>query len=385
MNKLGIGLVGYGMIGRVHALAFHDLPIYYPGALPPIERVVVCTSRPETARQAAAEADFRDSCTAVDAMVARDDVTVVDCCVPNSLHRQVVLAAIAAGKDVIVEKPLAMDMEEAAEIAAAARQVGVKIGLIFNYRFVPALMRAKQLVEAGFLGQVYHFRAEYLHTGYQNPERPMGWKLRRAQAGGGALVDLGSHVVDMVRYLLGEFDQVLATTRTYVAERPAAPGSAARERVDVDDAAWVQARLASGAEGSLTMSRFATGSLDDLRLEVYGERGALRFSLMDANWLSVYDQAAPDEPIGGSRGWTRVETVQRYPGAVAPPPRSMVGWQRTHAQNLFVCLKAFVENQDPVPGLADGLRVQQILDAAYASAAAGTWVKVEGQPRGVGL
>jgi predicted dehydrogenase len=365
------------MIGRVHTLAYHDLPLFYPGALPPIHLAAICTSRPETAQRAAVEAGFDAWCTDVNVLVARDDVTVVDCCVPNYLHRQVLLAAIGAGKPVIVEKPLAMNTEEAMEIAAAAGRAGVRIGLVFNYRFVPALMRARQLVEAGFLGQVYHFQIEYLHTGYQSPDRPMGWKLRRSQAGGGALTDLGAHLVDLVRYLLGEFDQVLATTRTYVTDRPTAPGSARREPVDVDDAAWVQIRLASGAVGSLAVSRFATGALDDLRLEVHGQHGALQFSLMDPNWLYVYDQSLPDEPLGGQRGWTRLETVQRYPGAVSPPARSALGWSRTHAQNLFAFLTALTKDEEPVPGLIDGLCVHQVLDAAYTSAATGTWVKVE--------
>jgi predicted dehydrogenase len=376
MNAIGIGLIGYGMIGRVHALAFRDLPIFYPGALPPIHLAAVCTSRPETARQAAAEAGFAGWCTGVEALLARDDVTVVDCAVPNYLHRELLLAAIRAGKDVIVEKPLAMNASEAEEIVAAARRAGVRAGMIFNYRFVPALMRARQLIAEGFVGPVYHFRAEYLHGGYQNPDRPMSWKLRRSQAGGGALTDLGAHVIDLVRTLLGEFEEVRATTRTYVAERPAALGSGEREPVDVEDAAWVQVRLASGAMGTLETSRFATGALDDLRIEVHGERGALRFNLMDGNWLYAYDQTAADEPAGGRRGWTRVETLARYPGAVSPPSRAILGWGRTHAENLYAVLKALAAGQEPEPGLLDGLRVHQVLDAAYASAAAGTWTRV---------
>jgi predicted dehydrogenase len=124
-------------------------------------------------------------------------------------------------------------------------------------------------------------------------------------------------------------------------------------------------------------SQFATGALDDLRLGVYGQHGALQFNLMDPNWPYVYDPSVPDKPLGSRRGWTRVETVQRYPGAVSPPARSSLGWSRTHAQNLFAFLTALVKNEEPAPGLIDGLRVHQVLDAAYASAAAGTWVEVE--------
>jgi levoglucosan dehydrogenase len=376
MDRLGIGLIGYGMIGRVHALAYHELGLYYPGALPPIDLAAVCTTRAETAQRAAAEAGFRTWTTDVDELLKRDDVAVVDCCVPNYLHRPVLMAAILAGKPVIVEKPLALNTNEASEIAAAARRARVRIGLIFNFRFIPAITRAKQLIEEGFLGETYHFQIEYLHSGYQNPDRPMGWKLRRAQSGGGALTDLGAHLLDMTRYLLGEFDQVLASTRTYTTERPSSPGSTQRERVDVDDAAWVQARLASGAFGTVMATRYATGAVDDLNLLIHGQRGALRFQMMEPNWLYVYDQQAAGDPLGGKRGWTRVESIQQYPGSPVPPARSFIGWTRPLAHNLFSFLSAVTRNADPVPGLEDGLRVHQILDAAYASAESGQWVKV---------
>jgi levoglucosan dehydrogenase len=378
MDKIGIGQIGYGMIGRVHALAYRELPLYYPGALASIELAAVCTARAETAQRAAAEAGFGAWTTEVKELVARDDVNVVDCCLPNYLHRETALAAIQAGKHVLVEKPLALNAREASEILQAANARGVKVGLIFNFRLIPALLRAKQLVDEGFLGTPSHFHFEYLHTGYQNPERPMGWKLRKAQCGGGSLVDLGSHLIDMVRYLLGDFDAVLATTHTYISERPARAGSTERERVDVDDAAWLQIKLASGAIGTLMTSRFATGAVDDLNFEIYGTRGALRFSQLDANWLYIYDQSQSGEPLGGRRGWTRLETLQNYAGAAAPPGRSIIGWTRAMAQNLFVFLQAVYNDREPSPGALDGVRVNQVLDAAYVSAASGKWEKVAG-------
>jgi predicted dehydrogenase len=376
LDHIGIGLVGYGMIGKVHALAYHEIPLYYPRMLPPLKLAAVCTARQETAPRAASDAGFGAWTTDLNELLARDDVNVVDVCLPNYLHRDVILAALNAGKHVIVDKPLAMNATEAQELAEAASRAGACVGLVFNYRFVPAVLRAQQLIAEGFLGEVYHFYSEYLHGGYQNPNRPMSWRLRRAQSGGGALVDLGAHVIDLMRYLLSEYAEVQATTRTYVTERPAAPGSSQRERVDVDDIAWVQAKMQNGAEGSLMVSRFATGSVDDLNFQIYGERGALRFSLMDANWLYMFDQNAAGEPIGGKRGWTRVETVSNYPGAVVPPARAILGWNRTHAQNIFEFLKALVKNEDPMPGVVDGLRVHQVLDAAYQSAQNGNWIEI---------
>jgi levoglucosan dehydrogenase len=376
MDKIGIGLVGYGMIGRIHSLAYHELPLYYPGALPAIDLAAVCTTRAETAQRAAAEAGFRTWTADMYDLVKRDEVQVVDCCVPNYLHHPVLMAAIRAGKHVIVEKPLALNTNEAKEIAEAARQAGVRIGLIFNFRSIPAITRSKQLIDEGFLGQAYHFHVEYLHSGYQNPDRPMGWKLRRAQSGGGALTDLGAHLADMTRYLLGEFDSVQATTHTFVAERPSAGGSVQREPVDVEDAGWVQVKLASGALGTMMATRFATGAVDDLNWSIHGERGAIVFRMMEPNWLYVYDQQAAPDPLGGRRGWTRIETIQNYPGSPVPPARSFIGWTRPMAHTIFSLLSAMSRDTDPIPGLEDGLRVHQILDAAYASADSGRWVKV---------
>ncbi len=378
MDTIGIGMVGYGMIGRVHSLGYRELPLLYPRQLPTICLAAVCTSRPETAQAAAAaEAGFGAWGSGLADLLARSDVQVVDCVTPNYLHRPTVLAAIAAGKHVYCEKPLALNGAEARELATAAERAGVHVGMTFNYRFVPAVMRAKQLLEDGALGEVYSFRADFLHGGYQDPKRPLSWRMRREQAGGGALVDLGSHAIDLVRYLLGEFAAVRATTHTYIKERPLSAGSAELGPVTVDDAAWVQARLAGGAIGTLEVSRYATGTLDDLRLEIYGQHGSLRFDLMDANWLYWYDARRPAEPLGGERGWLRLETVQRYPGAAAPPARTIIGWTRTHAENENAFLRAVAQGTRPQPDIVDGLRTQLVLDAAYASAASGEWVEVE--------
>lgn len=376
MDTIGIGMVGCGMIGRVHALGYRDLALMYPGQLPAVHLTAVCTSRPETACAAAAEAGFGAWCTDLAELLARDDVDVVDCVAPNYLHHRVVLAAIAAGKHVYCEKPLALDGAQAREIAHAAGRGGVWVGMVFNYRFVPAVMRARQLAEAGALGEVYSFRAAYLHSGYQDPLRPMSWRLRREQAGGGALVDLGSHAIDLIRHLLGEFAAVRATACTYIKERPARKGAAEMEPVTVDDAAWLQARLVSGAVGTIEASRFATGMVDDLRFEIHGERGALRFGLMDPNWLYWYDATRPGGAFGGERGWTRLETVQHYPGAAVPPARAPVGWARTLAENQAAFLRAVARGERPQPDVTDGLRVQLVLDAAYESARTGEWVPV---------
>jgi predicted dehydrogenase len=377
MNKIGIGLVGYGGIGKIHTLCYKELDMLYPKHLPMIDLAAVCTSKPETAQNAARDGGYRKWFTDVSELVKQNDVTVVDCSLPNFAHKAVVLEAIAAGKHVYCEKPLALNGAEAREIARAAAESGVQIGITFNYRFIPALMRASQLIQEGALGEIYRFRAEYLHTGYQDPERPLSWRMDQEKSGGGALVDLGSHLIDLIRHFLGEFESVRALTRTYIVERPVKRGTQEKGLVTVDDAVWLQIKLKSGAMGTLEASRFATGALDDLRIEICGEKGALRFDLMDANWLYWFDASRKGGPLGGDRGWVRLETVQHYPGASIPTPRSIVGWTRPHAETQYTFLKAVTEGKTPQPNIIDGLRTQLVLDAAYASAESGDWVRVD--------
>ncbi len=377
MEKIGIGLLGYGAIGKIHTLGYKELDMLYPGQLPEINLAAVCTSKPETARNAAEAGGYRQWFSEISELLKQEDVTVVDCSLPNFAHKAALLEAIAAGKHVYCEKPLAVNGIEAREIAKAAAESGVQIGMTFNYRFVPALMQAYELIREGALGEIYRFRAEYFHTGYQDPQRPLSWRMEKEKSGGGALADLGSHLIDLIRHLLGEFESVQAFTQTYITERPVKRGAQEKGRVTVDDAAWLQIKLKSDAIGTLETSRFATGALDDLRIEICGEKGALRFDLMDANWLYWFDASRKNGPLGGDRGWVRLETVQHYPGASIPSPRAILGWARTHAENQYTFLKAVTEGKTPQPDMTDGLRTQLIMDAAYASAERGDWVKVD--------
>ncbi len=376
VEKIGIGLVGFGYIGRVHTLCYRELPSFYPVALPRLSLAAVCTSRPETARAAAEEGGYEQWFTDVDSLVRNPSVTVVDCCTPNSQHRQTLLAALRAGKHVYCEKPLALNATEAREISREAERAGPSVGMTYNFRFVPALMRARRMIADGMVGDIYSFRAEYYHSGNIDPLKPLSWRLKKEASGGGALVDLGSHVIDLVRHLFGEIESVRALTKTYTKQRPTAPGSSTMGEVTADDAAWLQLKLARGVLGTLEVSKCATGSLDDLKIEVFGSKGALRFSLMDANWLYWYDATRAGGFQGGDLGWTRLETVQHYAGAAVPAPRSIVGWTRTHAECQYAFLNAVAAGKKPEPGLEDGLRAQLVLDAAYRSAEQDTWVSV---------
>lgn len=365
MDTIGIGLVGYGMIGKVHALAYHDIPVMYPSFGPRIKLAAMCTTRESSAQSAARDGGFESWTTSIADLVSRDDVHVIDVCVPNFSHHEIILAALRAGKHVIVDKPLARNAAESEEIAKAVSEGKGKLGMVFNYRFVPALMLAQKLIADGALGRIFHFHMDYLHTGYQSPSRAMSWRLRHSQSGGGALVDLGSHVIDMARFLLGEFADVKASTKTYIQERPKSAGSAEMERVDVDDAAWLHATMQNGAQGTLFVTRYATGAVDDMNVHIYGERGSLKFSLQDGNVLNYFNA----EDKSATQGWSRIQTGSEFQGAVVPPPRSILGWNRTHTENIYRILHAIAHQQPITPDVTDGLRVHQIIDSAYLNAA----------------
>lgn len=375
IQKLGVGIVGYGFIGKVHTYAYLNLPLFYDPPPARIKLVGVCTAHKETAEKARKEAGFEFATTDYRELLVRDDIHIINCCTPNYLHRKLLIDALKAGKHIYCDKPLALNLKEAKEILEAAKKSKVVHQMTFEYRFIPAMMRAKQLIEEDFLGRVFHFRACYLHSGYIDPERPMSWRLDRDKAGGGALFDLGSHVLDLVRYLLGECRAVFATTRTFIKERPLSRGSSKKASVKVDDLVLMQLEMESGALGTVEASRLATGTNDELRIEIYGDKGAIYFNLMDPNWLWIYDTRDESEPIGGRRGFKRIETVQRYPEpAVLPGPKFAIGWMRYHIASQYEFVRRIVSGQKGDPDFFDGYEVQKITEAALLSAARKGWV-----------
>lgn len=370
MKKIGIGLLGYGSIAKVHTLCYKELELLYPGKLPELCLCAVSASSPESSERARKEGGFEDACNSIDALVRHPGVDVVDCSLPNHLRLEAMRKAAEHGKAVYCEKPLARSLEEGRIIVDIIEKAAIPFGMTFNFRFVPAVLRAKQLIEAGELGDVFHFHAKYYHTGYQNRNRPFSWRLSKEKSGGGALVDMGAHIIDLMRFLVGDFAELSARVKTWIEKRPLSKNSTEFATVDVDDAAWLQVKMKNEAVGTLETSRFATGTLDDLIFDIFGSKGALHFNLMDANWLYHFDERSGTGLAASQRGWKRIETVQSYPGAATPPARSILGWTRTHAENQYRFLSSLQDATVPSPSIYDGLAVQCVLDAAYRSAAA---------------
>ena len=380
MKEYGVGIVGYGAIGKVHTYAHRTLPLFYDPLPARTKLVGICTATEASGQKAQAQAGFEYATTDYHALLAREDIQIIHCCTPNDVHHALLKDAIAAGKHIYCDKPLTRTLAEAEEIAALADGSDKVHRMTFNYRCVPALMRAKELIEDGFLGDVYQYRAAYLHAGYVDKSRPLSWRLSFARSGGGAVMDLGAHVFDLVRWLLGDFAALRATLDTFIPNRPDKSG--VMGRVDVDDVATVQARMASGAVGVVEASRLATGTQDDLRIEIHGSRGALSFSLMDPNWLRAYDATRPEAAFGGERGFQQIECATRYPKPYAfAATKNTIGWPQFHVHCLYEFVRAVAEGSDAerVSGgasFADGLATQRLVDACLRSAQCDGWIEM---------
>lgn len=373
-RPLGIGIVGYGLMGRVHTYAYRSIPIYYNGHPCPLRLVGVCDVDESRAQEGMAQAGFAFATTNVDELIAREDIHVIDVCTPNRFHARAVEAALHAGKHVYCEKPLAYDLGEARHLARLAHQMGVKHQVTSEYRFLPAIMRAREMVDQGFVGRPFHVRGVYLHSGYVDPHRTLEWRLRREIIGGGVLVDLGPHLLDLMCFLGGEVESVCGDTETFIKERPLPDRPDVRMAVEVEDAVITLLRFRGGAIGTAEMSRVATGAEDELRLEIQGNHGALRFDLMDPNWLLAYDRKVPAE----RRGFTRIATVQHYPApAAVPSPKFTLGWIRSHVHAQFCFLHAIVHDRPAAPSFDDAVRVHELIEVIYRSSADRRWVALE--------
>ncbi|WP_432845901.1 Gfo/Idh/MocA family protein [Amycolatopsis sp. CA-161197] len=378
-GQIGVGMVGHAFMGAAHSQAWRT--VHHAFDVPLTPRMAVLCGRDAAAASAAAEKlGWASVETDWKRLVESDEVGLVDICTPGDTHAEIALAALAAGKHVLCEKPLANTVAEAAAMAAAAEEAaarGVRSMVAFNYRRVPALAFARRLVADGRLGQLRHVRAQYLQDWIVDPEFPLVWRLQRERAGSGALGDIGAHIVDLAQFLTGSrISGVSAVTETFVRERPlvasssglAASSAAARGEVTVDDAALFTARFASGALGSFEATRFAAGRKNSMRIELNGSAGSLAFDFEAMNELHFHDHTL-DPAVAGFRRILVTEPEHPYVGAWWPPGHGL-GYEHTFTHEVRDFLDALASDTDPAPSFADGLQVQRVLDAVERSAAA---------------
>ena len=371
MKTIKIGIIGWGFMGRTHAHALRAMPLFYPGAGFRAEIAGICSRRLEKAREAAEELNVPYYTDDYRQLLAREEIDAVSVCTPNALHEEIALAALKAGKHLYIDKPLADTAQGARRIADQAEKSGVFTRMVFNNRYLPVTLRARELVDQGRIGRVLSFEGRYLHSGSIDTNKPIGWKQTLQ---GGVLLDLGSHVLDLITWLCGYPEAVFCAQRTLYDTRPTREGGATRDLSD--DQTLMLLRLPGGAMGQVEASKIATGANDELTVEIRGEKGALAFDLMQPNYLRFYDNTRPEAPLGGERGFQWIETVARYPapGGTFLPPKNSIGWDRGHLHCYYTFLDCLARGAAPDNGVGEGARLQMLMERAAQSAAQGRWV-----------
>ena len=371
-KDIRVGLIGFGAMGKTHAFAIQNLP-YFFGDLPFRSKIAGVATRSMEKSAKAAELYGLGLATDNEAeLIHSPDIDVIDICTPNICHIATAKAALAAGKHLYCEKPLAATFAEATEMADLAEKSGLICTAVFNNRHLSAVRKAKQLIDEGRLGRILHFEFQYLHNSCTDPEKTAGWKQDATVCGaGGVLFDLGSHILDLAVYLCGEMTSVYGKSQVAYPTRKGTDGNT--WQTNAPEAFYMTVTAKSGAVGTLTASKLTTGANDDLSFAIYGERGALRFSLMDLNFLYFYDATAPASPYGGERGFTKIECVGRYdpPAGSFPSPKAPAGWLRGHTMSLYRFLNAVYTGVQNSPTFRDAAYVQYLMELALASAADG--------------
>ena len=362
-----IGLLGFGAMGKVHSYAVNNLKFYYSELPFSAEIAGVCTTSIEKSRSVCEQYGFDVATVNEDDLINDPHIDVIDICTPNIFHYDTLKKAIAAGKHVYCEKPLCVSAAQAEEICAISKDKGLICNIVFNNRFIAPILRARQLVDEGRIGRVLSFSAEYLHNSCTDVQRPAGWKQDRDICGGGVLFDLGSHAIDLIYLLCGEFESVSGTSQIGFDKRLGRDGSA--WQTNADEAFYMTARLASGAVGTISVSKLINGANDDFNVAIYGEKGSIKFSLMQPNFLYFYDATGKPDALGGNCGYTAIECVGRYPtpGGGFPAPKAPSSWIRGHVESMYCFLNSVYTGIPHSPTFEDALHVQRVMEAAYAS------------------
>lgn len=360
---MNIGLLGFGSMGKTHAYAIAALPYYYH-PLPFRAQVAgVCTTDAERSAQIAEEYGFARGYPNAAALINDPNIDAVSICTPNYLHFSQITACLEAGKSVYCEKPLCITAEQAWQVAKLAKERGLTCQTVFQNRFLGAVMRAKELIDAGRLGRILTFRFAYLHASCTDPEKAAGWKQDREICGGGVLFDLGSHVLDLCTHLCGAVCAIGGVSQIGF---PIRKGRSGEEwKTNADEAFYMTLRMQNGAVGSVEASKLATGSMDELTFSIHGERGALRFSLMDPHYLAFFDRSRQEI----EEGFVRIPCGgrQAMPGGRFPSYKAASGWLRGHVGSMYAFLSACSSGCAAEPSFAQGAYVQQLMETAMRS------------------
>lgn len=387
MRKINIGMIGAGFMGKAHSLSMAAMPMFFwPAPAIPV-RKVVCDLTMEAAEQAALRLGFEKYTDNWRDVVNDPEIDVIDIVTPNNSHAEIAIAAAKAGKHVICEKPLASTLEESKQMLDAVTAAGVKHMVAFNYRRTPAVALAKKYIEEGAIGQILNFRGTYLQDWSADPNSPLSWRFQKALSGSGALGDIGTHVIDFARYLVGEIAEVMAETKTWITERPVQAfgvdklgtvkldEQAEKRPVDVDDEFMSLLRFENGAIGSIEATRNGWGRNNFLTFEIHGTKGSLYFNYENRDELQV---CFADDPAD-RRGYRTVYTgpATPYGEALWPIPALGIGYGETKIIEMHDFIQSIVEDREISPSFNDGYRIAQISEAILRAAEQQKWTKVD--------
>ena len=384
MDAIRFGLIGYKFMGRAHSKALTEIPMYMSPARG-IEKRAICGRDPEWVAASARTLGWQDVETDWRRLVARDDIDAVDITAPSNYHKEIAIEAAKNGKHIFCEKPLALTLSDAREMLAVAKASGIRHQIGFNYRFAPALVLAKKLIDEGKLGKIFHVRGVFLQDWIIDPDFPKVWRLDKKVCGSGSLGDLGAHVIDAARYLAGEFKTVTGMSKTFIKERPvvarmeglsaSVDKDAPKEVVDVDDATCFVCEFENGALGTFEATRFSQGHKNDMRIEVNGEKGSIRFEFERMNELHYF--SAGDAP--GEQGWRMIQVTEGLHPYIKFwwPTGHVIGFPETFCHELYEFVSHIADGTDCQPNFEDGVKCAQILEAIELAIEKKGWVDVD--------
>ena len=385
MKEYKIGLIGAGFMAKAHSMAYATMPMFFwPAPAMPI-RMTICDLTEESAREAAEKYGFQKYTMNWRDIIDDPEIDIVDIATPNDSHAEIAIAAAKAGKHIFCEKPISRTTEEAVAMLEAVKAAGVKNMLAFNYRRTPAISLAKKFIDEGAIGKIINFRGTYLQDWSADPNAPLSWRFQKKIAGSGTLGDIGTHVIDIARYLVGEIDEVCGTLKTHITERPFQQGAVdklgtvkleqnvKKAPVDVDDEVSFLLKFNNEAMGSIEATRNGWGRNNFITFEIHGETGSIFFNYERRDELQVYFANDPAD----RRGFRTIYTGPAHPNGEAlwPIPALGIGYGETKIIECHDFFKSIAEDTEVSPNFEDGYKIELICDAIIKSSIEQKWVK----------
>lgn len=371
-REVNIGLIGSRFMGRAHSNAYKRVAEFFELPVIPVLHTI-CGRDERELKKTAESFRWKNIESSWQKVVESDDIDVIDICTPNRLHMPIAIAAAKAGKNIICEKPIARDSGEAEKMVDAVTASGVVNMMIFNYRYVPAIQLIKKLITEGQIGTVFHFNAVYYQDWLVDPVAPFVWRHDVNESGSGAHGDMNAHIVDLARFLIGEFESVSGMQKTFITERRL-PGTDEYARVSADDTCCFQAKFRNGALGSFIATRLATGRKNFLRLEIFGSEGSAHFNLERLNEVEFCPRN--NDAADGFRNILVTNKTHPYISNWWPPGH-IIGWEHTFVHQFKEFFEAIGGVRNDIPDFNEGLKCQQVLDAVQHSAQQNTWTHLQ--------